>query len=191
MSKLVFNLSGGRQFRKLMFSLPVSLDATRRDLSARAVASKATLGLRRRLFRSPVRPAILGEAEFASGLRLEQRRQERSGRPFLLVKVTAPGLFGGVSSSPPAKRMVRLLASAARQTDTIGWLEAGKVLGVLCTELGDHSESSAGEAILEKIGKIAKKAATHEASAILSLEIYSSPSMTSGEAQGRRAQMVS
>jgi hypothetical protein len=133
-------------------------------------------------------------------MRQEQRRQERSGRPFLLVRVTAPALFEGRRGNPSAKRILRVLASAARETDTIGWIETGKVLGVLCTELGDYSEVSAGEAILAKIGKIAKKSLGQDSSSPargvshaldLSLEIYSSPVLTSIEAQGRRAQLVS
>lgn len=139
------------------------------------------------LFRAPSRPPILDEAAFLAGLRKEQRRIERSSRAFLLVRITAPELFGSTGNSRHRKKALRVFAAAARQTDTIGWIESGKVLGLICTELGTGPEASARAAILTRL----EHAASVHLSTIevgLKVELYC-PRATSNHFAVRPAQV--
>jgi hypothetical protein len=174
-----------------MFSLPASFDVTRRDRTEEERGNAwqgRPLGGIISLFYSPRRYTVVGESEFRAGLRLEQRRQERSGRPFVLVRISAPELF----SSGATRRLVRSVSMTSRQTDTIGWIETGKVLGVLCTELGEHGEVSAGGIILGRMRRATRKALhAHQSSLELSLELYSRPQLSSGQARALRGQLVS
>jgi hypothetical protein len=134
---------------------------------------------------------VLSEHEFEAGLRLEQRRMERSGRSFLVVRIQAPEIFSSEGHSR-GKCALRLFASMARQTDLVGWVEQGKVLGVICTELGSYDEASAGSVILEKMKTLA---AAHLAPALvaglsLSLDVYASNSDQATFESLRIAQLV-
>jgi len=81
--------------------------------------------------------SLLGQEEFTRTLRLERRRSERSGRPFLLIL-----LDGGVSLATNGSGSVRaglatLLLSQSRDTDVVGWYQDGAIMAMLCTEITD------------------------------------------------------
>jgi hypothetical protein len=134
----------------------------------------------------------LNEVQFQDDLRSEQRRMERSGRPFVVVRIAAPLLFAAGTRRGSLKRTLRVFSSAARQTDTVGWLETGKVLGVICTELGTHNEAAAGEAIFRKIRKVAarKLRACEIADMGLELDAYSIEPASTCDFQTHRARQL-
>ena len=84
--------------------------------------------------------AILDERGFVRTLCLERKRTERTGRPILLVMISAgqtlkregEELISGISQA---------VASSIRETDTFGWYEEGKILAVLFTEIGSCDEN--------------------------------------------------
>jgi hypothetical protein len=85
-------------------------------------------------------PGLLSRDLFIRLLSLEDKRAERSGRPFMLMLLQ--------SSSSPAwrneqvlRKLARTLAASTRKTDVKGWYDSGSTIGVIFTEFG----SSAGE----------------------------------------------
>ncbi|MEO5925043.1 MAG: hypothetical protein ABIR70_14580 [Bryobacteraceae bacterium] len=136
---------------------------------------------------------VLSESQFLGVLALEKRRLERSGRPFVVVQISAPSLFVGGLSGRTQKRSLRLFTSSSRQTDVIGWIDAGQVLGVICTELGSHEEAAAGKAILEKLENLVRKnlAPSCVSEMRLSLEVHASAARSmSNFDQHRAVQLV-
>lgn len=123
------------------------------------------------LFRLASRSVVLGEREFQAALHREQRRMEHTGRPFLVIRVTAPFLFEGAGSIDSQYCLLRVITSMARHTDTVGWIETGNILGVICTELGGHEAASAGRAILAKIESLVQKHLEPSAVSMLSLSV--------------------
>jgi len=74
---------------------------------------------------------------FSRRLHLEQRRTERSRRPFILLLMEAapeadPGIW---------QRVQAVVASSVRETDIRGWYQEESVFGVIFTEIGAELES--------------------------------------------------
>jgi lipopolysaccharide/colanic/teichoic acid biosynthesis glycosyltransferase len=92
-------------------------------------------GSRRRV---PTRGHIVASDLFPGVLVREQKRADRSGRPVVLVLVTldAQGSDAAAGLWMPA---VQSLLEATRETDVIGWVEEGAVLGVVLPDFTDAS----------------------------------------------------
>jgi lipopolysaccharide/colanic/teichoic acid biosynthesis glycosyltransferase len=87
---------------------------------------------------------MISEREFVQMIRLERRRSERSGKPFVLILIDGCDFLQGTGD-----REVRVMAAAisgcTRETDVIGWYEQGVTVGLLFTEIGqaDHATVTA------------------------------------------------
>jgi hypothetical protein len=169
-----------------MASFPTYADAISHRLVAGAESLKSWLsphGSASFQASRPFRFPVLPEAQFLAGLRMERQRLERSGRPFLLLQVSSPVLFPGDTRS--ARRSARVIASAVRLTDTVGWIQANRVLGIICTEIGGNVQPDrlaiarlaiARLAILDKVSaSIAVLSPDAAKSVRLAAEIHSSP----------------
>jgi hypothetical protein len=93
------------------------------------------------------------ERTFRYLLGLEQRRSDRSGRPFVLVLVdTGTHGSGGARIDPEvATTIFSGLSQCLRETDFLGWYEDGRRAGAVLTELGDGPGSDSRELISEKV----------------------------------------
>jgi len=78
-------------------------------------------------------PAVQ-EAFFVQMLRLERRRTERSGRPFMLVLIEGERLQRE-SRGLAFYRVASAVASCTRETDVLGWYKQDVTLGLLITEI--------------------------------------------------------
>lgn len=92
------------------------------------------------------------EHTFRYLLGLEQRRSDRSGRPFVLVLVDTgtDGSSRGIDREV-ATTIFSGLSQCVRETDFLGWYEDGRRAGAVLTELGDGSSSDSRELINEKV----------------------------------------
>jgi lipopolysaccharide/colanic/teichoic acid biosynthesis glycosyltransferase len=110
----------------------------------------------------PSESRLVPQELFLQMLQVEQRRTERSGRPFLLILISGKdfqkdvdtGRMGGVITS---------ISGCIRETDVFGWYEKSNTLGLMMTEIGDAS-SKVIEAIVHKISVVLQKS--------LSTEVY-------------------
>jgi lipopolysaccharide/colanic/teichoic acid biosynthesis glycosyltransferase len=83
-----------------------------------------------------------GKAHFHHLLRIEQRRTERSQKPFLLLLLEISHL---TAEHPPEEILGKInhaLASALRETDIRGWYNDNSVIGVIFTEMASLDEPS-------------------------------------------------
>lgn len=128
--------------------------------------------------------SIHSSEQFAEMLELEQRRTERSRSCFVLMLVhleDVAGINGQLDAF--AQQISVAICSNVRETDLVGWYEAGRSLGVIFTELG--SVQNAGPAVVSIRSKI--KAAFHGLSdsqfaARLPVSFYIYPEEYSGTA---------
>jgi lipopolysaccharide/colanic/teichoic acid biosynthesis glycosyltransferase len=88
-----------------------------------------------------------GEDYFQELLAFERKRSERSGRPFLLMKLDFTGIRDDQSRHETVTRAVDSLSMITRETDIKGWFSHPAVLGVLFTEMN----STKTEALQKKI----------------------------------------
>src|ERR1700691_2812434 len=77
---------------------------------------------------------------FIARLHLEQRRTERSRRPFVLMLLESETLFKSNHKSVVCQQVLRALSSSLRETDVKGWYENGSSIGIIFTEIGSSAD---------------------------------------------------
>jgi lipopolysaccharide/colanic/teichoic acid biosynthesis glycosyltransferase len=111
--------------------------------------------------------SALQDALFLEMLRLERRRTERSGKPFMLVLIDG----SDVSRTMRMEIFQKVAASVScrtRETDVLGWYERGKKLGMLMTEIG-YADTRDLDVIARKITDAVEEALTPESFSRLKL----------------------
>jgi len=83
---------------------------------------------------------FLAEDAFTSVLRLERKRTERSGKPFLLMLLNFEEIVGSHDKEPLLFEAASALFSAAREVDIKGWYEHDRVMGIIFAEISEVNE---------------------------------------------------
>jgi lipopolysaccharide/colanic/teichoic acid biosynthesis glycosyltransferase len=99
---------------------------------------------------------VFPEPVFLHTLSLERKRAERSRKSFVLMLLDMEKVSrepNGNGSTILAKTTCGIL-SAIRETDSAGWFKAGRVLGIIFTELGTASRQSILEALNAKVTSV-------------------------------------
>jgi len=91
-------------------------------------------------------------SEFEQLLASEQRRSERSGRPYVILRLTLGDPYS--LSAATVLPLLPLVCAGLRSTDWITWHEANFTLGVICTETGTCDGAAAGAAIVARIRQL-------------------------------------
>jgi lipopolysaccharide/colanic/teichoic acid biosynthesis glycosyltransferase len=86
--------------------------------------------------------SLLGQEAFTRALRLERRRSERSGRPFLLILLDGGSLLATNGTGSVRAGLSAILHAQSRDTDVIGWYQNNSVMAMLCTEICDPPENA-------------------------------------------------
>jgi exopolysaccharide biosynthesis polyprenyl glycosylphosphotransferase len=103
---------------------------------------------------------IVEEQSFIRMVSLERKRTERSGKPFMLMLLDAgevlrereTTLLAGIASA---------ISNSTRETDTLGWYERNRTLGVLFTEIGSADAASVNK-VVEKVTRAMQVAVSAE-----------------------------
>lgn len=104
--------------------------------------------------------SVISEAGFVQMIRLERRRSERSGKPFMLMLLGSedfPEESGGVR----VRDIAESISACTRETDVIGWYEQDVTMGVLLTEIGQADHATVN-AISQKISAALQRAVSAE-----------------------------
>jgi lipopolysaccharide/colanic/teichoic acid biosynthesis glycosyltransferase len=80
------------------------------------------------------------ERVFTEVLRLERKRSERSGRPFLLMLIDVRRIVHSRNGKDVFETIVSQLNLHTRETDIKGWQAHKSVIGIIFTELGEHDK---------------------------------------------------
>jgi exopolysaccharide biosynthesis polyprenyl glycosylphosphotransferase len=90
------------------------------------------------------------KAHFDHLLQVEQRRTDRSQKPFLLLLLDISPLKTDRSFNNIMRKLKSAMASALRETDLRGWYEHNCIIGVIFTEMASLDEPSI-EGVFRKI----------------------------------------
>jgi hypothetical protein len=101
------------------------------------------------------RGCALNEGLFMSLLYLEQQRANRFRRPFVLLLID---LKRTIHRRHSLDEITSVLSASTRETDIVGWYEAGSVLGVILTETSGSEPSS----LLAKVSSCLRESLTPE-----------------------------
>jgi hypothetical protein len=80
---------------------------------------------------------VYREDNFIEMLEFERKRSERSGKPFLLLRLTIFGISELQNRYDTIKGAVEALAVFGRETDIKGWYRRESTLGVIFTEMNN------------------------------------------------------
>lgn len=94
---------------------------------------------------------FLNEKAFIRRLHLEQRRTERSRRPFIFVLIESANLLKPNEKQGVCQQVQDLLLNSFRETDIKGWYKDGSAIGLIFTEIGSPSGDSTGNLLVGKI----------------------------------------
>ena len=94
---------------------------------------------------------FLSEDAFVSRLHLEQKRTERSHRPFVFVLLESASLLNENQSQGARKEILDIVLTAFRDTDIRGWYRDGSAIGLIFTEIGTTDGRSIGNTLLDKV----------------------------------------
>jgi lipopolysaccharide/colanic/teichoic acid biosynthesis glycosyltransferase len=78
------------------------------------------------------------ERIFQEVLRIERKRSERSGRPFLLMLIDIRNVVHSKNGKLIFREIISQLNTHTRETDIKGWYAHKSVIGITFTELGEH-----------------------------------------------------
>lgn len=97
------------------------------------------------------RTGLLAKESFVQRLLWEERRTERSRRPFVLLLLESAPLLSLRGPDEACDRIASALAISIRETDVRGWYENGTTLGVIFTEIMAEHDPAIGEQLSTKI----------------------------------------
>jgi lipopolysaccharide/colanic/teichoic acid biosynthesis glycosyltransferase len=111
--------------------------------------------------------SALQDAVFQEMLRLERRRTERSGKPFMLVLVDAADVSRALRMEV-FQKIAASISGCTRETDVLGWYERGSKLGLLMTEIG-YADAKDLEVIARKVTDALQRSLSEESYGLLKL----------------------
>jgi lipopolysaccharide/colanic/teichoic acid biosynthesis glycosyltransferase len=94
--------------------------------------------------------SVLDEESFHRAIALERRRTERSRKPFLLMLVDISESLAPGGEQEISDEVLELLFLATRETDIIGWYEAG-VVGVMFTEIALEDRGTILQVMMDRV----------------------------------------
>jgi lipopolysaccharide/colanic/teichoic acid biosynthesis glycosyltransferase len=129
---------------------------------------------------------FLNQEAFVRRLHLEQRRTERSRRPFVFMLLKSALLKEG-REQEACQRMLRILSKSIRETDIRGWYENGSAIGLIFTEIGSADGRSVGNALLAKVRGILESKLNADEVERIGLSFYVFPEDWNKESESEAA----
>src|SRR5207237_1525215 len=86
------------------------------------------------------RTDVLDENAFLHSLRLETKRTVRSSNSFMLLLLDVEALLCRAHSDRLLRQIRSTVEGSIRDTDTLGWYDDQKRLGVIFTSIGRRTE---------------------------------------------------
>jgi len=91
------------------------------------------------------------EDYFQKALRIERKRSERSGKPFLLMLIDTRKLINSKNGKTIFRKIVSQLNLHTRETDIKGWHVHKSVIGVIFTEISEQDKDFIFETITHRV----------------------------------------
>jgi lipopolysaccharide/colanic/teichoic acid biosynthesis glycosyltransferase len=100
---------------------------------------------------SPAERGVLNEHAFRRMISLERKRTERSGKPFLLMLLETGKDLSSENCGKVFENILAALSCTTRETDTVGWYEDRRVIGILFTEISVDDRSSILSTLIARV----------------------------------------
>jgi lipopolysaccharide/colanic/teichoic acid biosynthesis glycosyltransferase len=109
---------------------------------------------KRNLRPDEIRLDILDHQRFVRMLRAERKRNERSGRRFVLMLLECTGAASSTDSAKVFREVIRQLLLQTRETDIKGWYKEQTVFGVIFTELEQDDRKAVVSTLLTRMSNL-------------------------------------
>ncbi len=100
---------------------------------------------------------VLDEGAFHRTISLEQKRTERSRKPFLLMLLDMENGLRSNKSGKARDKIIPVLSLSTRETDVTGWYKNNAVVGVMFTEIGTDDRSTILSTIMTRVSENLRK----------------------------------
>ena len=129
--------------------------------------------------------SFLAEDAFTSTLRLERKRTERSGIPFLLMLLTVEKTMGSREGEALLVESALSLFTAVREVDIKGWYRHGVVIGVIFTEINGMGEWVIGKILAKVHGALCNRIGVELANKVgISVDVFANPEVRNARQDG-------
>jgi exopolysaccharide biosynthesis polyprenyl glycosylphosphotransferase len=118
---------------------------------------------------------ILEETTLHTMLMLERRRAERSRKPFVLMLLDSSAVPKNGNGSKFAEQLTSVVCNATRETDLIGWYEAGSILAVIFTEINLEGKNPITEVLRSKVVAALRENLDHKVAPKLVVTVHLFP----------------
>jgi hypothetical protein len=125
------------------------------------------------------------QTEFRELLRLERKRAERSQRRSIVMVLRCCDHDGSCKAPGAIKRVAGPLVEATRDTDIVGWLSTGHMMGVIFTEIGVAQEKSVAKTLFDKVGTVLSQALSAEQLSAIRVALQAFPDGDNRIAEGK------
>jgi lipopolysaccharide/colanic/teichoic acid biosynthesis glycosyltransferase len=125
-------------------------------------------------------PEIESHEQFLRSLYIEERRSERSGRPFALMLLASAKLFRADRRVAAVDAFLAALRRGVRETDRIGWHKSGSSIGIIFTEIGDTAPKTLSEILHAKVSTVLTSTLKSEEIEQVQLSLHLYPENWSG-----------
>lgn len=105
---------------------------------------------------------VLPEEHFHRMVRLERKRAERSGKPFLLMLLDTGRFAASQKNNRVLQNIFSALGLSTRDTDVIGWYKDNAVVGVMFTEIAVDLKKSILGTMLMRVSSALRDSLTLE-----------------------------
>lgn len=119
--------------------------------------------------------SILSEEHFHRMVRLERKRAERSGKPFLLMLLDAGKFLPNQKHGKVLQNVLSALALSSRDTDVTGWYKQNSVVGIMFTEIAVDLKKSILATILLRVSSALRDCLTLEQFSQISISFHLFP----------------
>jgi len=115
------------------------------------------------------------EAAFRYFLDIERKRAETSNQRFILLLVELKQSLKAPGDAHAAQKLMAALAGCVRETDFVGWYQAGVVAGAVLTEWAYATSVDSHDAVSERVARALGERLPSSIAASVRVRLYESP----------------
>lgn len=124
---------------------------------------------------------ILDRQRFVRMLRAERKRNERSGRRFVLMLLECTGAASSSDSAKVFRKVIQHLLLKTRETDIKGWYEDQTIFGVIFTELEQDDRKAVVSTLFNRMSGLIAGAASEDDISRIRISFHVFPDDLSGK----------
>jgi len=129
--------------------------------------------------------SVLREEVLHDMLALERRRAERSRKPFVLMLLDSSAAHTNGHRSAFVEQLTSTICDVTRETDLVGWYQAGVVLAVIFTEIALVEDSPVTDVVRSKVVRALEENLDPRLAASLCITMHEFPENWNEKGRGK------